>query len=83
MYGAILVSQHWLNAVLGIPLSVWAYVDLRNDEENLMQKFGDDYKRYMEKVPRMNIVVGIIRLLRRSETSSRRRLLEKRVRTIR
>jgi len=26
---------------------------------------GDDYKRYMQKVPRMNFVVGLIRLLKR------------------
>jgi len=30
-------------------------------------KFGDDYKRYMQKVPRMNFMLGIIRLLRRKK----------------
>ena len=40
---------------------------VREAEENLIVKFGDDYKRYMEKVPRMNFILGIIRLLRRKK----------------
>jgi protein-S-isoprenylcysteine O-methyltransferase Ste14 len=32
-----------------------------------MEKFGDDYKAYMKKVPRANFLLGIIRRFRRSE----------------
>jgi len=35
-----------------------------------MVKFGDDYKRYMQRVPRMNFILGIIRLLRKKEEMS-------------
>jgi len=28
-------------------------------------KFGDDYKSYIQKVPRMIFIVGLIRLLKR------------------
>ena len=64
---SILISQHWLFALIGI-LIVWVTAKwLRETEENLLLRFGDEYKRYMEKVPRMNFVLGIIRLLRRKK----------------
>ena len=64
--GSVLISQHWLTLILGVLALLWfiLYILPRADEE-LIQKFGDDYKRYMQKVPRMNFVVGVIRLLRR------------------
>jgi protein-S-isoprenylcysteine O-methyltransferase Ste14/ferredoxin len=65
MSASILISQHWLAAIIGIPIIVWSYIETIKEEKGLIIKFGDDYKRYMQKVPRMNIAVGIIRLLRR------------------
>ena len=61
MYASILVSQHWLSAVIGIPLSVWFYTELPKEERGLLIKFGDDYERYMQRVPRMNFLLGLIR----------------------
>jgi len=65
MSASILISQHWLSAIIGVPIIVWGYSEAVKEEKGLMVKFGDDYKRYMEKVPRMNFVVGVIRLLQR------------------
>ena len=62
---SILISQHWLSALIGVLLIVWFYVETAKEEKGLVLKFGDDYKRYMEKVPRMNFLVGLIRRLRR------------------
>jgi len=39
------------------------YMQARQDDQSLVEKFGDEYRLYMEKVPRMNFVVGAIRLL--------------------
>ena len=64
---SILISQHWLSAIIGIPIIVWSYIEVPKLEKGLIIKFGDDYKRYMQKVPRMNFIVGIIRLFRRSK----------------
>lgn len=62
----VLMSQHWLSVISGVTGSILFYIDVtRGEEQTNIEKFGDYYKRYMEKVPRMNIVVGIIRLLRR------------------
>jgi len=39
------------------------------EEQMSIQKFGDDHKRYikryMEKVPRMNLIAGVFRLAQR------------------
>ena len=64
--GLVLISQHWLSATSGAAGSVLFYMDVGKEEETNIEKFGDDYRRYMEKVPRMNVVVGAMRLLRRS-----------------
>jgi protein-S-isoprenylcysteine O-methyltransferase Ste14 len=64
MYVAlILLSQHWLTAIIGIPGMACVYLISRQEDQRLIEKFGDDYKRYMQSVPRMNFLAGIIRLL--------------------
>ena len=63
MLASILVSQHWLSVIIGIPLSVWIYREVPKEEKGLLIRFGDDYKHYMQKVPRINLIVGLIRLL--------------------
>lgn len=62
----ILLAQHWLITLIGIAAMVMVYAGIvpQADHANL-EKFGDDYKSYMQKVPRLNFVVGVIRLLRR------------------
>jgi len=62
---SILISQHWLTAIMGVPCIVQMPIWMREAEEHLIRKFGDDYKRYMEKVPKMNLLLGLVRLLRR------------------
>jgi protein-S-isoprenylcysteine O-methyltransferase Ste14 len=59
----VLVSQHWLNAVLGVIVMVLLYNDMCREENSSLERFGDDYQRYMERVPRMNLVAGTIRLM--------------------
>jgi protein-S-isoprenylcysteine O-methyltransferase Ste14 len=46
--------------------SVVIYLGCREEDKYLIKKFGDDYKDYMQKVPQMNFLLGIIRLSRRS-----------------
>jgi hypothetical protein len=41
------------------------YNDMCREEQSSIERFGDEYRRYMEHVPRMNFVAGIIRLMRR------------------
>ena len=61
-----LLYQHWLFIVLGIPGTMLVYLGARQEDRRLIAKFGDDYKNYSQKVPRMDIFTGIIRLARRN-----------------
>jgi protein-S-isoprenylcysteine O-methyltransferase Ste14 len=60
----VLISQHWINALLFLPVLVGTYIDSRRADRRLVDKFGEDYTRYMEKVPGLNPVTGVFRLLR-------------------
>jgi protein-S-isoprenylcysteine O-methyltransferase Ste14 len=60
-----LLYQHWLFIVLGIPGTILVYLGARREDNRLIEKFGEDYKSYLQKVPRMDIFTGIIRLARR------------------
>ena len=57
----LLLYPHWLFVVLGIPGVLILYLGTIIEEKNLIRQFGDDYVSYMKKVPRMNIILGIIR----------------------
>jgi len=65
MSAAILISQHWLSLVIAVPIFVLISLYVINEEKNLIVKFGDDYRHYMERVPSMNPLLGVIRLVRR------------------
>jgi protein-S-isoprenylcysteine O-methyltransferase Ste14 len=61
----MLISQHWLSVIFGLPIMVFLYLGMRVEEQSNIKKFSDDYIRYMDRVPRMNLLVGLVRLLRR------------------
>jgi len=57
-----LLYPHWLFVVLGIPGAAILYFSTGAEEKRLIERFGDDYLEYMQRVPRINILAGIIRL---------------------
>jgi protein-S-isoprenylcysteine O-methyltransferase Ste14 len=59
----MLISQHWLVVLLGIPGVVLSYISTIGADEYCIKKFGDEYKEYMKRVPGMNIVLGLWRWL--------------------
>jgi protein-S-isoprenylcysteine O-methyltransferase Ste14 len=61
--GVMLIARHWSSLILGLVSMVLAYADTLKADQYCIEKFGDAYKRYMERVPRVNFVAGIIRLL--------------------
>jgi protein-S-isoprenylcysteine O-methyltransferase Ste14 len=65
MYVAvILFSQHWLIVIMGVLGIVCMYLISRDEDQRLVEKFGDSYRAYIKSVPAMNALVGMIRLLR-------------------
>jgi protein-S-isoprenylcysteine O-methyltransferase Ste14 len=63
----VLLFQHWIVVLLGIPVFPLTYVDLIRADRDAIEKFGDEYKAYMKKVPRANFLLGIIRRFRKNE----------------
>ena len=60
-----LLYPHWLFATLGIPGASLCYWSAREEDKKLIKRFGNDYLTYMEKVPRVNLISGIWKLLRK------------------
>ena len=56
---------HWLFGILGVVGTAVVYMSCREEDQRLIEKFGDDYRAYMQRVPRMNIFLGLFHLLQR------------------
>ena len=70
----ILIAQHWLITMIGIAAMALVYTGIvpQADQANI-EKFGDEYKRYMQSVPGMNTFTGVIWLLRRRRKDDKSR----------
>ena len=60
----MLLFQHWIIIILGIPIIPLTYIDLLKADKDAIERFGDEYKAYMKRVPRANFLGGIIRWFR-------------------
>jgi len=67
----LLLYPHWLFGVLGVIGSVVIYLGCREEDKYLIEKFGDDYVDYMRRVPRMNFLAGVVRLIRNKSSIKR------------
>lgn len=63
----MLLFQHWIVILLGIPVLPLTYFDLVRADKRLIKKFGNDYKQYMKNVPRANFLLGMVRAVRRKK----------------
>lgn len=64
--GVILIAQHWTSLVLGLISMGIVYIDTFKADQYCIKKFGAAYKRYIEKVPRVNFVLGVIKRMQGS-----------------
>ena len=58
-----LIGQHWLLVALAVVGMILIYMDTFKADEACIEKFGEEYVRYMQRVPRANFVAGLLRLL--------------------
>jgi len=70
--GVMLIAWHWTSVVLGLVSMVLVYADTFKADQYCIEKFGDEYKRYMERVPRVNFVTGIVQFILRRMRGERR-----------
>jgi protein-S-isoprenylcysteine O-methyltransferase Ste14 len=61
----MLLAQHWLVVLLGIISAVLIYADIQAADLEGIEKFGDEYRQYMQRVPQVNFILGGMRLLQR------------------
>lgn len=57
----ILVTQHWMCLAAGAGAIVPFYLSVLEEDKNLVNRYGDEYRDYMRRVPRLNILAGIYR----------------------
>jgi len=62
-----LIAQHWVVLIFGILVMIIFYLGVVEGDRSALEKFGQEYQQYKERVPRLNFVVGIIRLLRKKK----------------
>jgi protein-S-isoprenylcysteine O-methyltransferase Ste14 len=63
----IFFAPHWLiivDAIVGMISTYWRMV---LDERANVERFGDAYERYMQAVPRINLLAGFARLRQRGK----------------
>ena len=58
-----LIGQHWSVAVLAVVAIALVYLDTFRADSDCIEKFGEAYAGYMQRVPRVNFVAGLLRLL--------------------
>ena len=65
--GFALLSQHWLAVLLSVLGITFFYVQALREERYCLAQFGQSYAQYAGQVPRFNVVLGTVRLLRGSK----------------
>ncbi len=61
IFALVLIAQHLAGIVIGALLFILLGLAMVEEEKRDIEKFGDAYKDYMQKVPRINLLAGIIR----------------------
>ncbi|MCD6363049.1 MAG: isoprenylcysteine carboxylmethyltransferase family protein [Synergistetes bacterium] len=64
VFALVIISQHWVSLIVGaILISLLCFAMIEEEKRNI-KKFGEAYGDYIKRVPRMNLVAGIIRQIR-------------------
>ena len=66
-FSLILIQQTLVSIILGIICIITSYLSMVFEEERVIPKFGEEYKDYMKRVPRVNLVSGFIRKIKRKK----------------
>ena len=66
--GFALLSQHWLALLLAAVSITLFYLQAASEEKYCLARFGGAYEGYLQRVPRFNVVLGLVRLVQRNGT---------------
>jgi len=56
----VIISQRWISFIVGAILIVLLCLAMIEEEKRNIEKFGNAYMDYMKRVPRINLIAGII-----------------------
>jgi protein-S-isoprenylcysteine O-methyltransferase Ste14 len=59
--GLLLIAQRWFSLIIGSTLISLLYLAIIEEEKKDIEKFGNTYRDFMQSVPRINFLAGIIR----------------------
>jgi protein-S-isoprenylcysteine O-methyltransferase Ste14 len=62
--GFALLSQHWAAVLLAIAGNLLFNLQAVLEERSCLTQFGETYAQYLRRVPRFNILLGILRFLK-------------------
>jgi len=67
IFALVIISQHWISLIIGAILIVLLCFAMIEEEKRNIEKFGNAYMDYMKRVPRINLIAGIIRQIHKKE----------------
>jgi len=59
----ILLAQHWVVILVGVVCMILFYIDIQAADQEGIEKFGEEYYEYMQRVPQVNFLLGILRVI--------------------
>ncbi len=65
IFALVIISQHWISLIIGVILIILLCFAMIEEEKRNIEKFGESYRDYMKRVPRINLLVGIMRKIRK------------------
>ena len=65
IFALVIISQHWISLIIGAILIVLLCFAMIEEEKRNIEKFGNAYMDYMKRVPRINLIAGIIKQINR------------------
>ena len=65
--GFTLLSQHWITVLLTILIVIFFYFQAVQEERYCLTQYGESYEGYLQKVPRFNLFLGVLRQFRGEE----------------
>lgn len=69
--GILLMTQHLVMVFTTLGSSLLIITGMLEEEQQLIERFGRTYKRYMHRVPRMNLLTGLARQIMRRHRKRR------------
>ncbi len=61
----VVISQHWISLIVSTTLIILLFFAIIEEEKRNVEKFGDAYRDYMKRVPRINLLIGIIKICKK------------------